>query len=1026
LKQILITALLVLSTFIGYSQNYYEEYPLNISLATNGNLSRIQCSTFDSVLQTTVSFNTEWVPYTLIISGSDLGKVGYTFWNSIGNQVGKAGFIIYDSYAHEFISEVKNYNLAINQDLNVICGPVWIDVVLQRLYNGDYVNDYYYYRYNTIYKKWCTSEPIYLYGWSSTSDIWTFNSIGNTDRLVDADDNSFIYYDPVKDSVIFQEDYIWGSIDWQKEWEDCYIGSVDTGNGYFRFYMYDPQLHQLAIHPRINLIGDEAKGIFYGNDQDSTFKKFFFLYDLSLHQWVTDSVYSSNLTNIKIKDRVVAWMDITPGFSQKVFCMVYNPISHSWIKDSTATLGTISGYQIQNGTVKWNDANGSHARGYDSNLGWGNYNTTMLLNFHLTDFTSQGYNMIHVRNYSIGSDSIYFSFGDGVVSSNKRNVLWHTYNESGTYDVCIHDSTGTLSWCQQVTLNLCSASSLISAVNDTICEGDSTALSLSSYSGSIQWQSKVGASWVDETGTGATTANYLISPNQTTKYRAIITNGICLPAYSNDQIIKVYPTIGNYQISDSTYSKCSNLSNQISVNIPNVTYQWQKNNSGTWNNIANAIQMSYVENSNLPTQYRVLLSSGPCFVDTSDVVTVNVATAPPPPTVTSGRTCGPGIALLQATSSSQNIYWFSNYQDTILHIGSTFSPYTTATTTYKVKAVDGTLLPIGYANTSIGATDSTSTHQKGIRFYCNSPTTLEYFYIYPMQTGSISIRLKKAGTQIVVDSYYTTLQSVGGPYKVSMNANLFGGMSYDLVVESTNLPLQINTSGISYPITSPVVPVTILGYIDSTFHTTNDFYNFYDLHFTTGCKSNQMSITANYYTALNAANITPIGALSFCQGDSVYLTAPASGSYDYEWLRNGVTVSTLGNTYWAKTAGAYTLIINNTNCSDTSSAINVQVPCITTFDPVEKIEISTSTETQFNIFYSSGAEELYLDAELNEDESYTLVLIDQTGKEVFKEYSEFSKGRNSYSINVQKFSSGLYILKLQSEKNKFVKRWLKN
>ncbi|MBL0341390.1 MAG: hypothetical protein IPP71_10870 [Bacteroidetes bacterium] len=307
MKPILICTLLVLATFVGFSQNYYEEYPINVSIGTNGSLSRLECSTYDSVLQTTVSMNTDWLPYNHIVTGN-AGKIGYTLWNSFNTQIGKVGFIIYDSYSHEFISEVKNFTLTPSKDLNVICGPTWIDVVIQEPDGSSgYFNTHIYYRYNNVLRKWVDTYFFDLYDWSATQDIWTMGSIGNTDRLFDADDNSFIYYDPVIDSLNFKEDYISGNIDWVKDWEDCYIGEDDVATPFNEFYMYDPSIHQLAKYPRTNLIGDEAKGIFYGFDQDSTFKNFFFLYDLSIQQWITDSVFNSYITNIIIKDRVVAW-----------------------------------------------------------------------------------------------------------------------------------------------------------------------------------------------------------------------------------------------------------------------------------------------------------------------------------------------------------------------------------------------------------------------------------------------------------------------------------------------------------------------------------------------------------------------------------------------------------------------------------------------------------------------------------------------------------------------------------------------
>ncbi len=279
------------------------------------------------------------------------------------------------------------------------------------------------------------------------------------------------YYDPVIDSVYDELISCVGNV--QDEKEDYYISNENCYD-YYDYWMYDAGLKQFQQYPRSNVEGRVDRGIFTGNDIDSTAKKFFFVYDPAIQQWVTDSVFSSQLSNIKVKDRIVAYTDTSLSSGKHVFYMAYHPVQHAWIKDSTQVTGAITGFIIQNGTVKWNDSNGSHVRGYDNSIGWGNFNTVPFLNFHLTDFTGDGYPMIHVRNLSIGADSVVFNFGDGVTSKNSRHVFWHSYNESGTYDVCISDSSATQSWCQQVTMNLCATISGIIVANDTICEGDST------------------------------------------------------------------------------------------------------------------------------------------------------------------------------------------------------------------------------------------------------------------------------------------------------------------------------------------------------------------------------------------------------------------------------------------------------------------------------------------------------------------------------------------------------------------------
>src|SRR5688572_22546199 len=64
---------------------------------------------------------------------------------------------------------------------------------------------------------------------------------------------------------------------------------------------------------------------------------------------------------------------------------------------------------------------------------------------------------------------------------------------------------------------------------DTLCAGSSAYLTLTGYTGNIQWQSYNGSAWVNETGTGSTTDNYEVSPTSNIIYQAVVTSGGCDP-----------------------------------------------------------------------------------------------------------------------------------------------------------------------------------------------------------------------------------------------------------------------------------------------------------------------------------------------------------------------------------------------------------------------------------------------------------------------------------------------------------------
>ncbi len=77
------------------------------------------------------------------------------------------------------------------------------------------------------------------------------------------------------------------------------------------------------------------------------------------------------------------------------------------------------------------------------------------------------------------------------------------------------------------------------------------------------------------------------------------------------------------------------------------------------------------------------------------------------------------------------------------------------------------------------------------------------------------------------------------------------------------------------------------------------------------------SVTIN---ALPAVSVSPTGARSICQGDSLLLTATATG-VSYQWKEGTTNVGAGASSYYAKANGSYTVTVTNTstNCSATSS-----------------------------------------------------------------------------------------------------------
>jgi hypothetical protein len=102
-----------------------------------------------------------------------------------------------------------------------------------------------------------------------------------------------------------------------------------------------------------------------------------------------------------------------------------------------------------------------------------------------------------------------------------------------------------------------------------VCDGISATLSLSGYSGTIQWQSFNGTTWVNETGTGATTDTYVITPTVSGQYRALVCGSLPSDTTQINVIVLTAPiAIGDTVCSGNTATLMSAGTNLLWYDQP--------------------------------------------------------------------------------------------------------------------------------------------------------------------------------------------------------------------------------------------------------------------------------------------------------------------------------------------------------------------------------------------------------------------------------------------------------------------------
>ena len=118
----------------------------------------------------------------------------------------------------------------------------------------------------------------------------------------------------------------------------------------------------------------------------------------------------------------------------------------------------------------------------------------------------------------------------------------------------------------------------------------------------------------------------------------------------------------------------------------------------------------------------------------------------------------------------------------------------------------------------------------------------------------------------------------------------------------------------------------------------------YTVTVTTGsnCSATSTPATTLTLNALPTVTVTNTGSQAVCEGDSLRLTASGTGGVTYQWKNGTTNVGANSNTYYAKTAGTYTVTVtNNNNCFVTSA------PATTlTLNPLPVVSVTAAGPTQ--------------------------------------------------------------------------------
>jgi Secretion system C-terminal sorting domain len=201
------------------------------------------------------------------------------------------------------------------------------------------------------------------------------------------------------------------------------------------------------------------------------------------------------------------------------------------------------------------------------------------------------------------------------------------------------------------------------------------------------------------------------------------------------------------------------------------------------------------------------------------------------------------------------------------------------------------------------------------------------------------------GSNVLNATQNSVVTNLAGTYTISITANGCNTISAPVVMTSSAGPSSLITtnkyplicSGDSVYLKSPSASsttwqwnkdnVAIVGATDSIYKAMAS--GVYNVSVTNPCSTIVSNSIEVIVKSKPSAVITPLGATSFCNGDSVMLQGSIGTSYTYYWKRNNnVIANAIESAYTAKQAGTYKVgIYSKYGCLKESAGLTVTVPC---------------------------------------------------------------------------------------------------
>jgi hypothetical protein len=399
-----------------------------------------------------------------------------------------------------------------------------------------------------------------------------------------------------------------------------------------------------------------------------------------------------------------------------------------------------------------------------------------------------------------------------------------TFNQNYYFRVRVANGPCSIQYSNSILITVVSSpnAGAISS-NLSICSGNlSPSLTVTSASGSLQWESSTNFSGPYTPITGQTTnslASGVIGPlTQTTYFRVNASNLICGSVYSGICTVTVNPqSVAGGISSDQTICSGSSPSNLILTgNIGSIQWQSSPNGVNSWTNISGATSniLSSIAPLTSTKYFRAVVISGVCPSANSNVVTITVISPPSVGTISNTQTIclGTTPSNLTLSSNSGSIIWQSSsdnitFQDIIGQTGPTL-----------LGSVIGAISNSTYFRVQVTNSPCASVLSNSVLITVTNPGTLSANQT--ICSGTSPVALTSTGYTGNIQWQYATLptgtwNNIFGATSSTLSSAQMGTLTanryYRVVSTATNGSCSVNSIVITITVSSPSTVGSIIG-----------------------------------------------------------------------------------------------------------------------------------------------------------------------------------------------------------------------